>query len=167
MRRVATFLMALLFAISCGLRASGQGERQLLPVLLKGKWGFIDGTGKLVVEPQFDALGGRGFSEGLMGFRVGRKWGYLDETGVIKIRPQFAETHPFSEGMAAVKVGDKWGFIDRSGKLVLPLEFDEASTFFDGIARVEVGDYRSGRSSERQKIGYVDTAGRYIWKPTN
>jgi hypothetical protein len=44
-----------------------------------GKWGFIDGTGKMVVAPQFD--GCESFAEGLAAVRIGDantgKWGYI------------------------------------------------------------------------------------------
>jgi len=43
------------------------------------KWGYIDKTGKIVFEPQFDNAGY--FSEGLAGVRIGKKYGYIDKTG--------------------------------------------------------------------------------------
>jgi hypothetical protein len=45
-----------------------------------GKWGYIDRTGKYVVNPQFDSADP--FSEGLATVKLGSKWGYVDESGV-------------------------------------------------------------------------------------
>jgi len=58
-----------------------------LPVLKDGKWGYIDTTGKVVIQPQF--VKARFFREGLAAVMVGIKWGYIDTTGKIVIQPQF------------------------------------------------------------------------------
>jgi hypothetical protein len=39
------------------------------------KWGFIDKTGNLVIQPQFDEASE--FSEGLARVRIGDKWGFV------------------------------------------------------------------------------------------
>jgi hypothetical protein len=43
---------------------------------LADKWGFIDKTGNIVIQPQFDEIFG-GFSEGLALVRIGDKLGYI------------------------------------------------------------------------------------------
>lgn len=75
----------------------------------------------------------------------------------------------FSDGLAHVRFINKHALIDHSGKLVVPLQFDEASSFLEGIAEVRLGEnrYEKTRLIERQKIGYIDNTGKYIWKPTN
>jgi hypothetical protein len=97
-------------------------------------------------------------------------YGYIDRSGRFVIPPQFDEADEFRDGMAHVRAGNKHGFINRSGKFVFPLEFDEADSLRDGIARVEIGEdlYRGTvAQGTRQKIGYIDNTGKYIWKPTN
>ena len=46
-----------------------------------GKWGFIDKHGKIIITPQFDAVGK--FSQGLAPVRVGNaetgKWGFISK----------------------------------------------------------------------------------------
>ena len=49
--------------------------------LKTGKDGFIDKTGKYVINPQFDIA--FDFSEGLAGIWIGGKRGYIDKTGKI------------------------------------------------------------------------------------
>jgi len=95
-------------------------EGSLYPVMVNGKWGYIDKTGKIVIDPQFD--GAYNFSEGLAAVKVGDKWGYIDKTGKIVIDPQFYWADSFSEGLALVRVGEikpgKWGYIDNTGRYV-------------------------------------------------
>src|SRR6266704_2133700 len=45
----------------------------------KGKWGFIDKTGKTVIALKFDWAGN--FSEGLAPVQLGKKWGFINKTG--------------------------------------------------------------------------------------
>ena len=74
-----------------------------------GKCGFIDRTGRFVIEPRYGCV--RSFSEGLAAFREAReddpKWGYMDVSGRTVIPPRFDEARRFSQGLAAVKVGGK------------------------------------------------------------
>ena len=97
------------------------------PIVVDGKWGYIDHTGTIVVTPQFDLAWH--FSEGLAFVRIGGrdngKWGCIDKTGKYIINPQFDDTWSFSEGLAAVKIGGRFfeeegkgGYIDKTGKYV-------------------------------------------------
>lgn len=127
-------------------------ERELYPVRVDGALGYIDGTGKIVIKPQFS--NGYGFSEGLARVWIGRKQGYIDKAGRVVIGPQFDDAQDFSEGLAAVQLssGGKWGYIDRTGRLVISPRFDWAGPFREGLARVGVGE----------KWGYIDRLGRAI-----
>jgi hypothetical protein len=69
------------------------------------KWGYIDKSGKIVIEPQFDwALH---FTEGLAAVKVKGKYGFLDQTGKMVIQPQYHEARNLSEGLAPVGIADK------------------------------------------------------------
>ena len=125
------------------------------------RFGFIDGSGKEVIPPQYAAVGG--FSEGLSAAAVispERKkqiWGYIDRQGGYIIEPRFTEAGKFSEGLAAVAVdggneGDgavRWGYIDKRGEFVIPPLFESANAFLDGGAVV----MRDG------KFGVIDSNG--------
>jgi WG containing repeat len=75
---------------------------QLWKVKINGKYGYIDRTGKLVVNPQFDYASS--FYEGLAQVQVGQKWGYIDHTGKLVIKPQFDYGDRFLTGFAKVEV---------------------------------------------------------------
>ncbi|MEO0075749.1 MAG: WG repeat-containing protein, partial [candidate division WOR-3 bacterium] len=92
-------------------------------IKVEGKYGYIDKTAKVVINPQFDEA--FSFSEGLARVRIGDKQGYIDKTGKIVINPQFDIACNFSNGLARVKIGDKWSFIDKSGNIIINPQFDE------------------------------------------
>jgi len=99
----------------------------LARVKLSGKWGYIDRSGRIVINPQFEEAGD--FAEGLARVKTGGKWGYIDRTGRFLINPQFEEAGDFSQGLARVKLGGKWGYVDRKGVVLVPPQFSEAGDF--------------------------------------
>jgi hypothetical protein len=51
-----------------------------------GKWGFIDHSGQMIIEPQYGEMEGVGaedsdFHEGLAMFEVNYKKGFIDKSG--------------------------------------------------------------------------------------
>ncbi|MET0647453.1 MAG: WG repeat-containing protein [Pyrinomonadaceae bacterium] len=97
----------------------------LAPVLSFNKFGFIDRTGKVVIEPLFRET--NGFSEGLAAVKIVGSdgqyvWGYIDRTGRFAVAPQFREAHPFAGGLAQVTAADgKKQLIDGTGKVIWQL----------------------------------------------
>ena len=66
------------------------------------KYGFIDKSGKVVIELQFDIAGD--FSEGFAKVEKDGKYGFIDKNGKVVIEPQFDEVRDFSEGLATVAI---------------------------------------------------------------
>ena len=109
----AVALVAALFAI---FYPFGDRRDALFPYLdKKGKIGFIDKSGKTVIEPQFKKLG--------LDMSV-----ECQTKGYVRV---------FCDGLAAVSNGRKWGFINRKGDYVIDPKFDEAYAFSEGLAAVE------------------------------
>jgi hypothetical protein len=85
-----------------------------------GPVGYIDQTGKIVIEPQFYTA--QPFDGGLAAVRPQERglWGYIDKTGEMVIEPQFYVAGSFSRPLAGVQLraGGPWGYIDRSGRWV-------------------------------------------------
>jgi len=82
-------LLATLFLVLLAVGSAAGGERgasSLKPVERKGKWGFTDPDGKMVISPKFyRALG---FSEGLAPVATGHRVVLIDRTGkVVKRSP--------------------------------------------------------------------------------
>lgn len=95
----------------------GFDDQPLFPVIVDGYYGYMDRTGKIVIQPQFGEAGD--FYEGLAKVNKNMKWGFIDKTGKIVIPLKYYAVDNFSEGLAAV-CNEKWqwGFIDKTGKLV-------------------------------------------------
>ncbi|HYM76114.1 MAG TPA: WG repeat-containing protein [Candidatus Dormibacteraeota bacterium] len=117
------------------------------------RWGYIDSTGKLVINSQFEEVAD--FSEGLAAVKTGSRWGFIDEDGKFVINPQFDEVSSFAEGLAAVKSDGKWGYVDKTGKYTINPQFYDAAMFSEGLAPVfgtETGF----------KHGYIDRSGKNV-----
>ena len=95
---------------------NGHLTGSLRPDYSQLKSGFIDKTGRMVIDPKFDDA--RSFSNGLAAVKIDNKWGYIDKTGVVVIKAEFDNPGSFSNGLARVKVDDKWCYIDKTGKYV-------------------------------------------------
>ena len=92
----------------------------------KGKWGYIDKTGKVAIP--LDKYGKVSpFSEGLacVSDKKSKKWGFINKTGKEAIPLKYNFATSFFEGLAPVRLNDKWGFIDKTGKEVVPVKYDK------------------------------------------
>jgi hypothetical protein len=119
-----------------------------------GKWGFIDKTGKWIIQPKFDYRVGD-FSEGLARAGQNDKYGYIDKTGEWVIQPQFDYGWSFSEGLALAYQNGKWGFIDKTGKWVIEPQFDNVGYFSESLACAKQND----------KWGFIDKTGKWVIEP--
>jgi hypothetical protein len=66
----------------------------------RGKEGFIDVRGHIVIATLFDTV--TAFHEGLAPVKKGGKWGYIDRTGQMIIPAQWRYAGFFIDGLAPV-----------------------------------------------------------------
>jgi hypothetical protein len=81
-----------------------------------GKWGYMDKTGKVAIEPQFEMA--YSFSEGMARVKQYGKYTFIDKMGKIIAEPVFDGAEDFSGGLARVQIGTRWGYIDHQGRYV-------------------------------------------------
>lgn len=129
------------------------GELKLYPVIVGGKYGYIDSKGKVVIQPQFDEA--RIFSCGRAAVRSADRWGYVDAKGKWVVKPELKWAGDFSEGLADVKSAGLAGYMNESGELVIPYRYKWAGRFSGGLAAVEVDG----------KWGYMDRTGSMAIAP--
>ncbi len=163
--RLACYLFCSLFI--CLPVVAQPTDNTLFPIEQHDRWGYIDRSGKIVIEPRFEFAGE--FSEGLAVVQLDGKSGFIDTGGKIVIEPKYPVARQFSEGLARVQVSGeaysyngKWGFIDRTGQLVIAAQFEEmegvsedAYDFHDGLAMVQVDGL----------TGFIDKAGNTVIRP--
>lgn len=108
-------------------------EELVFPILQTTKWGFINSSGQVVIEPKFDIVDRFSENRAPFGSRSNGKWGFIDSTGQVVVEPRFDNAYPFFGGRAIVKVGKRSGFIDHSGREVGE-RFIQVSSFHEGRA---------------------------------
>jgi hypothetical protein len=140
----------------------------LFPILIDGKHGYMDASGKTLITPQFD--GAEDFSEARAAVRVGSKVGYIDDEGTIVITPQFEWGGPFRYGRAQVtmccsepgKNSARSGFIDTDGRIIGSPTFGFTTPFSDGLAAAQFADGATGfinRDGKLVIIGVLSFSG--------
>lgn len=127
---------------------------ELYPVLDEfGNVGFMDKSGNIVINPQFNMDGTFEFKDGLARVRIYDKYGYIDASGKMVIPAQYDYAFDFSEGLALVELGNQRYFIDKDGNTVIPLQqYENVSPFSDGLAIVYAND----------KYGFIDKEGNLV-----
>ncbi len=124
------------------------------------KSGYIDQTGKVVIQPTLSLqpiFVSSEFRDGMLKVSHGKYW---DVSGRVAIDIAVEQSAEFSEGLAAAKVRVKeiglWGFIDRSGKFAIQPKFNAMpQPFSDGLSLVVVGD----------RVGYINKSGEFAIEP--
>jgi len=137
----------------------------------KSKTGFIDKSGKFIIEPRFDNAAP--FSEGLARVTITggeeEKLGFIDHSGQFVIPPIFntdadfrRNSADFSEGLASLTENlrptvtemEKFVYIDKKGAIVLFTHFFYAGPFREGLAVVY--------DDNKNKWGYIDKSGKEV-----
>jgi hypothetical protein len=106
-----------------------------------GLIGFIDGAGKVAIQPKFQSAGD--FHGGLAWAKsTSGKIGYIDPKGEWVIEPKFdagKNLDPVS-GLMRVKTGDKWGYSSKTGNVTYMADSEAIEDFSNGLAKGKKGD---------------------------
>jgi hypothetical protein len=101
--------------------------------------GYIDLSGKVVIEPKYDIAGE--FRESHAVVRQGDKYALIDPAG-----------NPIAE--IPYRVLGYFGYLDKSGNLALKNEYYSAADFDHDLAFVRT----------KGGIAYIDTKGAVVWR---
>lgn len=153
-------LVALLVVISAIFSCSPNKKVQETYAVIvneDGKYGYIDHSGKVVINCRFDDA--QKFKDGLAGIKIDSLWGFIDTTGNVVIEPKYVMVHPFSEGLSRVVVskgsdypGGQEAFVDSKGKQITGFFQKIKGDFSDGRAIV----FNEGKWSVINKNGELD-----------
>lgn len=107
--------------------------------IVKGKYGFIDKEGNLVIPTQYD-MAWSNFENGFAQVKIAGKVGFIDKTGkeVIPIKYQDFDSSSLSNGLISAKLNGKYGVIDMNGNEIIPFMYDYFINFDEyGLASVK------------------------------
>jgi hypothetical protein len=115
----------------------------LFPVKVNNQYGFIDQTGRMVIEPKFQFA--YAFSEGLAAVRFSNRWHFIDDEGDIEIdgMGSFQELRSFKNGLAPIRIQGRWGFINTRGEVVINPRFRSVTSFSEDRSFVRSLDFRN------------------------
>lgn len=154
-------LMLSICLTSCSFFNSGK-QLKLIPYIQKGKYGYFNLEGKIVINPQFEFA--TTFREGLALVKTtgeNGKWGYIDEDGKFVINASYKDATVFQEGTAwVVNENSAPTAIDKDGEVKFILkDAEQVRLFSDGLAAYSKSD------STSTLWGFVDKDGKQIINP--
>lgn len=142
-------------AISFKHEAVGMTFEGLIPVKSNGRWGFVDQTGAVLIQPSFLNIAA-GFNHGLASVQFDDKnWGLIDRTGKEVGKKRYAYASMPGEGVWPVKDVDNWAIADLSGEVKQRLP----NVLF-------IGPFQEGLATATWKNGrlpnLIDTSGKVV-----
>lgn len=160
--------------VAGGQQAAGSTELalddtadSLLPIREDGRWGYIDRTGRLAIEPQYERAWR--FSGGLALVRDGQDFGYIRPNGSFALEPRFDDAWHFSDGLAPVEVDGQWSYLDTTGAVVadtqmsLPAEVLVEERYNEDRFQLVQSEGRYGfRSEDGQRV--IDPRFEQAWR---
>ena len=151
----------------------------LYPVRVNGKYGYIDTTGTVVIEPQYELA--YPFEEGLGKVRTfSNNYRILDRHGNTVWEDHDGKDiyggSLFADGLNCIwdyQDGQHWrAYANRKGEIVIPFFFNKANAFVEGFAEVCVHDPRISKDEQvwvgtpeeksRRRWGFINTRGELI-----
>lgn len=139
------------FAASVDL-VSDKFSNGLAVIKQNGKYGYLDTTGTIAIQPQWDDA--QPFSEGFAVIKSNEKYGYINKSGETISEAMWDSAHSFSEGRAAVEKNGRWGFINATGTVVIAPQWSYVKDFSDGAALV--------RDRVTSLYGFIDAQGNIL-----
>ncbi len=119
------------------------------------KYYFINPKGdKLNTETvSFKDFETDGFSDGLVGIKIGEKWGYMNTDGKLAIPAKYDHVTSFNSGFAVVKLGSTFIVLNRKG--------EEAMIQESGVLDVKsFSEKMAPFKSKDKRLGFIDSNGK-------
>ena len=145
-------------------RGPAPDDEPLFPIVKNGLYGYMDRSGRIVIEPRFPPSVDesyfeipQAFHEGLAAVPERGRWGYIGTSGRWDIPPRFWQAADFHEGLARVcrEEGENEEFIDRTGRVVIRPSGLCDDDFSEGRVQIR-------RAGPPDRYGYLDRHGREI-----
>ncbi len=157
MKTIVISLLLIVFTFSCTKEAPKtetieksevKAKKEVLPELKNkekrfiikqdGKFGFIDGNGKVIIEPKYDSA--LDFTEMLARVEKNGKFGFINKSGNVIVNFYLDMAWYFSNGFAVAYIDSREHgalYINKYGKALFENKYDINFSFNDGKAFVE------------------------------
>ena len=160
MKKILTLLAPLLL-VGCSYFESSK-DIDLIPYLQKGKYGYFDLKGKIVINPQFAFASA--FRDDIALVKTtgdDPKWGYIDKKGKYVINPTYKDATVFQEGLAwVINENSAPSAIDKSGNTKFTLkDAEDVRLYSDDLAAFSKVD------STSTIWGFIDKSGSQVINP--
>jgi len=132
-------------------------SQSIFPFKKGEMWGYMDTTGKVMIEPQYPMAGF--FSEGMAYVQIGEALGYINTSGEVVIPSEYPAATNFQEGYASVMIDEDWMIINTSGEIVMESYFAKPMLFKNGLSKFKL------EMGLRSKYGFIDTRGDTVIYP--
>ncbi len=106
-----------------------------------GKWGYIDGYGKVIIPLEYEEVGD--FSEGLAAVRKDGKWGYINLKNEVVIPIEFTNrgVSSFKNGVAKYYTDSGIGLINMKGEIIAEPKYNSIQYLRENVAIVSFDGY--------------------------
>jgi hypothetical protein len=142
------FPLLLLLLSACGTRNPGKLRAS---VKVNDKYGYIDETGKFIVDPKFEDAWS--FIRGTAVVREDGKYGLIGKDGDYVLKPQLDSVIPFSASCFIYMQDSAFGFMSHgTANVILKPQFDRVFFFTDELCVVQKG----------KALGIVNQEGKIV-----
>ena len=113
----------------------------IFAVKKNGKWGYIDGYGKVIIPLEYEEVGN--FSEGLAAVRKDGKWGYINLKNEVVIPIEFTNrgVGSFKNGGAEYYTDRGAGLINLKGEIIAEPKYNSIEYIKGNVAIVSFDGY--------------------------
>lgn len=123
----------------------------LCALKIKGKWGYMDPSGEMVIEPQYDYA--KTFAaNGIARVKKGKEYIFIDKAGNQLLRYDYIFTG-FSKDRAFVLIDGERQLINKQGEIICKINADAVSSFRDDNYALILKD---------NKASLIDTLGNIV-----
>lgn len=126
----------------------------------KGRFGFMDEHGNVVIEPQY--VEAEDFYNLFAKVKFNDHYVHIDLLGRLLLKQLYKFIGYFEEDLARVRLIKRWGFINGKGDEVIEVRYDDALDFSNGLAAVSVNNQFGYINKEERWSSLQDLIGQVI-----
>ncbi len=154
----------ILFSFTCNM----QGQELKLHVDEKGKVGFADKNGNVVIKCQYESA--QPFVDGTAIVTLSGKYGIIDATGNVLLPTKYSQISSWNKDLYLIKDGKKMGLATRKGNVVLATNYSFISKpNIYGKALIAQGGKATSNENKtymaNAKYGIIDSKGNILITP--